>query len=127
MGMKSMDNTHTILDKYPFLTLLKYGGREYLGIIQNRDDTITSMYDLESIKNDEDRVRFLMFGDQWWWESNRCIPINLFLKSEWSEFRYCLKTFNSKDVEIIKGPQVSLKELAQKKTKKRSIFLVKKI
>lgn len=122
-----MDNTNAILDKYPFLTLLKYGGKEYLGIVQNLDDVITSIYDLESIKSEEDRIKFLTFGDQWWWESNRAIPINLFLKSVWSDFRYCLKTFNSKDVSIIKGPQVSLKELAAKKTKKRSIFLVKKL
>lgn len=116
-----------ILDKYPFLTLLTYGGKEYLGIIQNLDDTITSIYDIEAIKSEEDRIKFLTFGDQWWWESNRSIPINLFLKSDWSNFKYCLKTFNSKDVTIIKGPQVSLKELAAKKTKKRSIFLVKKV
>lgn len=107
--------------------MLTYGGKTYVGIIQNFDDVITSIYDLSMIKSEEDRIKFLELGEQWWWESNRLIPINLFLKSQWQNMRYCLKTFNSKDVIIIQGPCISLKELAQKKTKKRSIFLVKKI
>lgn len=116
-----------ILDKYPFLTLLIYGGKEYIGIIQNADDAITSIYDLEILKTEEERIKFLTLGEQWWWESNRCVPINLFLKSYWLEFRSTLKTFNTKDVRIVKGPTVSLKELSAKKTKKRSIILVKKV
>lgn len=107
--------------------MITYGGKQYVGIIQNYDDVITSLYDLSSIKTETERIQFLELGEKWWWESNRMIPINLFLKGEWQCMRYCLKSFNSKDVVIVKGPSISLKELAQKKTKKRSIFLVKKI
>ena len=66
-------------------------------------------------------------GDQWWWESNRLVPINVFLKADWNEFRPCLKTFNSKDVNIQHGPYISLKEIAQKRSKRRSITLVRKV
>jgi E3 ubiquitin-protein ligase DOA10 len=63
----------------------------------------------------------------WWWESNSLIPINVFLKAEWVPFRTVVKTMNSKDVEIKFGPQVSLKEIAAKRSKRRSITLVRKL
>jgi hypothetical protein len=117
----------TLIDKYPFLTFLSYGGNEYIGIIQNVDDFITTIYDYGAIRTLDERTQFLDLGDQWWWESNRLIPINVFLKSEWIQFRSCLKTMNSKDVEIQFGPQVSLKEMANKRSKRRSITLVRRL
>ena len=70
---------------------------------------------------------FLELAEMWWWESNRLIPINVFLKAEWVPFRTVVKTMNSKDVEIKFGPQVSLKEIAAKRSKRRSITLVRKL
>lgn len=104
-----------------------YGGNEYIGIIQNVDDFITTIYDYSAIRTLEERAVFLELGEQWWWESNRLIPINVFLKNEWVMFRECLKTMNSKDVEIKVGPQVSLREMAAKRSKRRSITLVRKL
>jgi hypothetical protein len=116
-----------LTDKYPFISVIAYGNDEYIGIIQNRDAYITNFYDFNSIRDGEQKRQFLELGDQWWWESNRQIPINIFLRTEWVVFRDCLRTFNSKDVVILHGPAVSLAELAQKKTKRRSITLVRKI
>jgi hypothetical protein len=116
-----------LLDQYPYLTLLTYGGNEYLGIIQNADEQITTIYDYASLKTAEQKTLFLSLGDTWWWESNRIIPINVFLKAEWSGFKFCVKTMNSKDVEIKVGPQVSLKEMSMKRSKRRSITLVRKV
>lgn len=116
-----------LLEKYPFITFLIYGGNEYLGIVQNVDDIVTMLYDYGSLRTQEDKQHFLFLGDSWWWESNRSIPINVFLRHEWTPFRYCLKTMNSKDVEIRFGPYVSLKEMSIKKTKRRSITLVRKL
>jgi hypothetical protein len=115
-----------LLDQCPFLTYLSYVNREYLGIIQNRDESITSFYDFESVSADQ-RLKFLELGDMWWWTSNRQIPINLFLKSDWYIFKPTLKNLNSKNVEIIQGPYVSLKEISLQKSKRRSVFLVRKI
>jgi hypothetical protein len=69
----------------------------------------------------------LKLADIWWWESNRLIPINVFMKSEWAVFRSVLITMNSKDVEIKHGPKVSFSQLASKRTKRRSITLVRKL
>jgi len=49
------------------------------------------------------------------------------LKQDWSVFRICLRTMNSKDVEIVMGPYVSLKEMATKRSKRKSITLVRKV
>lgn len=115
-----------LLDQCPFLTYLSYVNREYLGIIQNRDDNITSFYDFESVAADK-RLLFLELGDNWWWSSNRQIPINLFLKQDWLVFRPTLKTLNSKNVEIIQGPYVSLREASALRSKRRSVILVRKV
>ena len=120
-------NYQQLLKKYPFLTYLVYGGNEYIGVIQNLDEVITTIYDYGALRTLEQKQQFLELAETWWWESNRLIPINVFLKTEWSPFRTVVKTMNSKDVEIKFGPQVSLKEIAAKRSKRRSITLVRKL
>ena len=121
------DSFKNLLDQYPFLSYVTYGGNDYIGIIQNSDELITTIYDYALLKGLEQKTRYLELADQWWWESNRLLPINVFLKQDWIEFRICLKTFNSKDVLIQHGPSVSLKEIANKRSKRRSITLVRKV
>jgi len=115
-----------IFEKYPFLSLVTYGGKEYVGIVQNQDDTVLSMYDFSKIP-DELKTTFLELGDVWWWESNRMIPINLFLKQDFAQFVNILITFNIRDTEVVKGPRVSIADLAKKRSKRRNIQLVKKV
>lgn len=122
-----MEEIELLLSRYPFITYIVYGGNDYIGIIQNSDEQITTIYDFGSLKVPEQKKRFLELGEQWWWESNRIIPINVFLKQEWAEFKSCVKTMNSKDVEIRMGPHLNLKEMAAKRSKRRSITLVRKI
>ena len=123
--------TSTILEKlskqYPFITLCVYAQNEYIGIIQNQDTTITSLYDYGSVIDSSLKQLFIELGGVWWWESNRSIPINIFLKSEWEPFRPYLKTFANKDLQIIHGPVCSLGQLNERKSKKRSITLVKRV
>jgi len=123
-----MEDSHKILlDQYPFMSFLTYGGNEYIGVVQNADEFITTIYDFAALRTLEQKTVFLAMADQWWWESNRLIPINVFLKQDWVEFRVCLKTFNSKDVVIQHGPYVSLREIAAKRSKRRSITLVRRV
>jgi hypothetical protein len=122
-----MSDYQRLLEDFPFLTLLTYGGNEYVGIVQNIDDVITTIYDYAVLKTDDDKRKFLELADAWWWESNRQIPINIFLKQDWVYFRFTLKTFNSKDVDIKFGPALSLKETAAKRSKRRSITLVRRV
>lgn len=116
-----------LLDKHPYLSYLVYGGNDYIGIIQNVDDSITTIYDFSVLKTDQQKVTFLELAEVWWFESNRLVPINVFLKAEWTIFRPTLKTLNSKDVDIKFGPHLSLKEISLRRSKRRSITLVRKV
>jgi hypothetical protein len=117
----------TLSERYPFITLCIYAGNEYVGIIQNRDDAITTIYDFGSVQTNALKQRFLELAAAWWWESNRSIPINIFLKSEWDIFKPYLRTFSNKDLEIIHGPVCSLNDIGRKKSKRRSITLVRRV
>ena len=112
-------------ENFPFISCLKSNDREYVGIVINCDDYVSSMYDLSMIINEKQRVSFLELGEVWWWESNRKIPINIFLKQEMQLFRSYIKTFSSKDLEIVFGPTVNLSEIAEKRIKRKSIQLVR--
>lgn len=116
-----------LADKYPFITLCLYANQEYVGIIQNRDDVITTIYDFGSIVDLASKKKFLDLANIWWWESNRSIPINIFLKQEWDPFKMYLRTFVNKDLEILHGPVCSLSEMARKKSKRKSITLVRRV
>lgn len=116
-----------LAEKYPFITLCIYANEEYVGIIQNRDDYVTTMYDIGNLTTAEQKAEFLNLASVWWWESNRSLPINIFLRGDWDQFRGTLRTFNNKDLEIIHGPVCSLLDIARKKTKRKSITLVRRI
>lgn len=114
-------------DNHPFITVCSYAGQEYVGVIQNRDDSITTFYDYGSIVEQELKQLFLSLGDTWWWESNRLIPINIFLREDWSVFKPYLRTFNNKGLVILHGPATSMSDLAKKRVKRKSITLVKRM
>lgn len=114
-----------IQSNYPFLSCIKSSDKEYIGIIINFDHNVASIYDIAMIVEESQRIHFLEMGEVWWWESNRKIPINIFLKKEMLVYRPYIKTFNSKDVEILFGPSVNLSEIAEKRVKRKSIQLVR--
>ena len=120
--VKLRDN---IQEQLPFISVLHYGEAEFVGIIINQDQFVTSFYDLSIIKTPEEKTIFLDIGETWWWESNRQIPINIFLRVEIAPFKYAIKTFNSKDVRILLGPVVNLMNLTLKRVKRKSVQLVR--
>jgi hypothetical protein len=114
-----------IQEQLPFISVLHYGEAEFVGIIINQDQYVTSFYDLAIIKDQEQKSLFLEIGEAWWWESNRQIPINIFLRKEIEPFKYAIKTFNSKDVRILLGPVVNLMNMTLKRVKRKSVQLVR--
>jgi len=109
----------------PFISVLTYGNNEYIGIIINQDQFVTTFYDLNCIKTQEEKTTFIEIGEIWWWESNRQFPISIFCRDQLIPFAYAVKTFNSKDVRIILGPVVNLMDLTIKRVKRKSITLVR--
>ena len=116
-----------LTEKYPFITLCVYANVEYIGVVQNRDDAVTTIYDFGAVQNQAEKIAFLELASQWWWESNRSIPINIFLRGDWDQFRSTLRTFSNKDLEILHGPICSLQDIARKKSKRKSITLVRRM
>ena len=118
-------NNKSLLEEYPFLTVIEYANKEYLGIVQNIDSHVASIYIYARLTSTAERVRFLELGEEWWWETNRKLPINIALVNRW-KFAHCVQSFNVKQMEIVAGPEVRLSNSITKRIKRRSINLVKK-
>lgn len=112
--------------EFPFISVVTYGGNEYVGIIANQDSLVTNMYVFTNLRTEIEKIKFLELGYSWWWESNRLIPINIFLRKEMEPLSYCLLSMNTKDVKISFGPCVNLQDLTVKRIKRKSVQLVRK-
>jgi len=75
---KQTFNQKEIEENYPFLTCINYGDKDYLGIVTNRDKTFLSMFHMGLISTPDKTKKFVELGENWWWESNRQIPIDVF-------------------------------------------------
>ena len=114
-------------DKYPFLSLVQVGKFEHVGIIQNADIKVLSMYCFDSIPklliND-----FLNSGSEWWWESNRKLPINIFIGKKFDRFKNSLKTYSTKDCTVVFGPITKLSDLTKdRRIRRKTIQLVRRV
>ena len=125
--MSANDFFLRLTENHPFITIVSYAGQDYVGIVQNRDDVVTTIYDYGSILDGMLKEKFLSLGDIWWWESNRLIPINLFLKDDWAPFKPYIRTFNNKSLVVLHGPVCSMTELTKRRSKRRSITLVRRL
>lgn len=115
-----------IKTNFPYISVVNYGGNEYVGIISNQDQYVTSMYVFTKLRTEEEKKRFLEIGETWWWESNRMIPISIFMRSEIQPFDYSCLTMNSRDVKVVIGPCVNINNLAIKRVKRKNVQLVRK-
>ena len=119
--------TTNLQENFPFISVVTHVNQEYVGIVINQDAQVTSIYDYSAIRSELEKTRFLEIGEIWWWESNRQIPINIFLAREIIEFRYVIRNFSTKDVKLMHGPCTSLNDIIVKRIKRKSITLVRKI
>ena len=118
--------TENLQQNFPFISVLTHADKEYVGIIINQDSNVTSFYDYGTLRTEEERKKFLELGEAWWWESNRQIPINIFLRNEIVMFEYAIRNFTTKDVKVTLGPVTSLNNIIIKRIKRKSITLVRK-
>lgn len=117
--------TENTQQRLPFITEISYLNKEYVGIVQNADNVILHMYVIDQTMNTEQRKEFLACGDEYWWGSNRQIPINVFLRERFKPFKPFLKSFVRKEVTVLNGPMPNLDNLINKRSKKRTVQLVK--
>ncbi len=105
--------------------MVRYGNDEFIGIVGNADGTVFNMYCWDLLKNEQDKLNFLKLGEEWWFESNHSIPINILLLNRW-KFQPILRSLNNKNVEVMYGPVTSFGNLIKKRSKRRNIQLIKK-
>ena len=95
--------------------------------MQNSDSSFVSIYILDANFTQQMKKEFLQCGETWWWESNRSIPINLFIRDRFKIFKPWLRTFAKKETVIIEGPSINMMDLINRRLKKRTIQLVKNV
>lgn len=110
-----------------FITGIRYCEQEYVGIVVNADNQLITFYDIDSLPDQASKLALLELGDTWWWQSNRQIPIDIFLNLEMRPFQPYLKTFAIKDVEILFGPVTSLQNLIKKRVKRKTVQLIRRM
>ena len=115
-----------IEEKYPFISVVTYGGKEYVGIIINQDQHVTTILNYSYLRSRYDKKLFLHLGEVLWMESNRLIPITIFLRKDIDRIKYCMMSMNSKDVKVVLGPTVNLNNLHVKRVKRKSVQLIRK-
>lgn len=125
--MFDFNNFLKFQENLPFISGISYNDSVYVGIIHNVTIKMVSFYNFELIKDPEQRKRFLEYGECWWEESNRTIPISIFLSSEMLEFNHIKQTFMSKETKHLFGPAVSLDNIPRKRIKRKQIQIVRKM
>ncbi len=115
------------LEKFPFMCLVRYSDRELVGIVQNSDQHVVTMYVYNYLRDEADKLAFIAAGEEWWWGSNRLLPINIVLKESMRRFAYALHTYSTKDFEMVYGQMTSLTNVITKRTKRRQISLIRKM
>jgi len=54
--------TKDIQENFPFLSVVTYGGNEYVGIIINQDVSVTSIYVYTALLSHQEQAKFLKLG-----------------------------------------------------------------
>lgn len=113
-----------IQTKFPYLCIarMENSGKVIIGVVQNCTKDLISMYVYSDISSQNGRKEFLRLCDIWWWESNRQIPINIFLKQDFARFKSCLRKYSTKELNIISGHIIKLSNYYEKRAKKKNII-----
>lgn len=100
----------TIKNNFPFISVFSTNedGTIIYGIVLNSDKNTISMIDLNSINDKQKIVELMKIGENWWWYSDRDIPINLFYYNECLPYMEYVLHIPAKSVSQIFGSNSSL-------------------
>lgn len=112
-----------IRDTYPFFSILVLkDGQQVAGIIQNSTPTFVWIYQFDGVQKPQ-RKLFLDHGRTWWNQSDRTVPIEVFIGPEFDIFRPCLKGHPRKNIDCVHGHLVDLGETFRKRIKRRIVSI----
>lgn len=111
-------------DILPFVSVIEMDNIRYRGIIINSDKSHISFIDLSKINDDEKLYDFLDLGLNWWWFSNKKIPINLYYPEECMPYMNKITHLPAKNSTIKQGHIISLQKIVDSvKPYRRNISL----
>lgn len=114
-----------IKEHFPYMSVITCFNKLYVGAINNSDEKFVSFYDFNSLRTKDEKKIFLKNCDDWYWESNRLLPISIFLNLEMKRFRHVLRSLNLKETTVHYGALISLAKISNKRIKRRQIQLVR--
>lgn len=118
-------NVEEVRQTYPFLSVIRVASEEKIGIIQNCDLKIISIYCYDLLDKDL-QIAFLEYGKNWWWESNRKIPVNIFIGKDFDIFKKSLRSYSFKETQVLFGPITKLSDLiVNKKIRRKTVQLIR--
>lgn len=114
-------------DKLPFIsTITLINGTVLKGMVINDDKTMISFYDILQIKDEEELYSFIETCLDWWWYSNKRIPINIFYPEAMSHYYDILRHHSKKGIADVKGHTVSLETILEQSKPYRKTVIVGK-
>lgn len=116
---------YQLQSKFPFLSYIRFREEDLVGIIQNVDSQIVSFYVYNQLSTTEEKTVFLNLGQEWWDNSNRLIPIDIFLKGDFTYYKRIHFCYPKKEISNIMGHMVCLDDQFNKRIKKRRSQLVR--
>jgi len=111
--------------KHPYLTYVSFQNEDLIGIVQNIDNHLLSIYVYNFILTEELKIRFLGYGRLWWENSNQLVPINILLREDFHIFKNILRCFSKKDIKQTLGPVLNLENNFQRRIKRKRIQLIR--
>lgn len=112
-------------EKHPYLTYVSFQNEDLIGIVQNVDNHLLSVYVYNFILTEDLKIQFLNYGKLWWETSNRLIPINILLREDFYIFKNVLRCFSKKDIKQTLGPILNLETNFQRRIKRKRIQLIR--
>jgi hypothetical protein len=110
---------------YPYVTVLEHNGVTYYGIIKIKSKQYCTLYCFH-LMNEDQQEELLEQAYIWWCQSNRTIPMCLFMREEIEQYEVFTQRFNTDSVKFISGPVISLSDLPTKRIKRRNVALKKR-
>lgn len=103
-----------IKESFPYISVIEDGnGDEYVGIIIAYNKNTISFIDINKIKNKQTMIELLSLCKNWWWYSNRIIPINLYYYEQSLPYMKYLTHLPAKTSTVIIGNIYSLEKVLE--------------
>ncbi|ASV44167.1 hypothetical protein PBI_SCTP2_152 [Salicola phage SCTP-2] len=105
---------------FPFLSHLETeDGRNYYGIILNCDRNSISFINIEKLYSQQELISLMKITQNWWWYSNRVIPMNIFYPKDVQPFMQYVTHLPYKTTYLKSGHIASLQKILDQSNNNR--------